>query len=220
MIVKLANIQLTPEKPQYDGGSWHVEGSMNEHIVATILYYYDNDNLTNSHLAFREEMSIDLVVGQVYEQHGYGHLERLYDVEMDGPAVQPLAKVLTKQGRVLVFPNVLQHRVEPFGLVDTTRPGHRKILALFVVDPNLRIPSSANVPPQQKEWWSELAVESSRLKNLPTELADHVIDAVDDFPIGLEEAKELRLLLMKERKVHDLQVDVKIHDATFNFCEH
>ena len=26
IIVKLANIQLTPEKPHYDGGSWHVEG--------------------------------------------------------------------------------------------------------------------------------------------------------------------------------------------------
>jgi hypothetical protein len=25
VIVKLANIHLTPEKPTYDGGSWHVE---------------------------------------------------------------------------------------------------------------------------------------------------------------------------------------------------
>lgn len=28
VIVKLANIHLTPEKPSYDGGSWHVEGQM------------------------------------------------------------------------------------------------------------------------------------------------------------------------------------------------
>ena len=26
VIVKLANIQLTPEKPQYEGGAWHLEG--------------------------------------------------------------------------------------------------------------------------------------------------------------------------------------------------
>lgn len=26
IIVKLANIELTPEKPKYNGGSWHVEG--------------------------------------------------------------------------------------------------------------------------------------------------------------------------------------------------
>jgi hypothetical protein len=28
IIVKLANIHLTPEKPQYEGGTWHVEGTM------------------------------------------------------------------------------------------------------------------------------------------------------------------------------------------------
>ena len=28
VIVKLANIKLTPEKPEYEGGSWHVEGQM------------------------------------------------------------------------------------------------------------------------------------------------------------------------------------------------
>ena len=30
IIVKLANICLTPEKPTYEGGSWHVEGQLNE----------------------------------------------------------------------------------------------------------------------------------------------------------------------------------------------
>ncbi len=30
IIVKLANICLTPEKPNYEGGSWHVEGQLNE----------------------------------------------------------------------------------------------------------------------------------------------------------------------------------------------
>jgi Protein of unknown function (DUF4246) len=28
VIVKLANIELTPDKPEYEGGSWHVEGQM------------------------------------------------------------------------------------------------------------------------------------------------------------------------------------------------
>lgn len=28
VIVKLANIHLTPEKPEYEGGSWHVEGKL------------------------------------------------------------------------------------------------------------------------------------------------------------------------------------------------
>lgn len=28
VVVKLANIELTPEKPRYEGGSWHVEGQL------------------------------------------------------------------------------------------------------------------------------------------------------------------------------------------------
>ena len=28
IIVKLANIQLTPENPSYEGGSWHIEGQL------------------------------------------------------------------------------------------------------------------------------------------------------------------------------------------------
>lgn len=28
IIVKLANIELTPEKPEYEGGSWHIEGQL------------------------------------------------------------------------------------------------------------------------------------------------------------------------------------------------
>ena len=37
VIVKLANIHLTPGKPSYEGGSWHVEGQLNEHICATAV---------------------------------------------------------------------------------------------------------------------------------------------------------------------------------------
>jgi Protein of unknown function (DUF4246) len=31
IIVKLANIQLTPEEPLYNGGSWHIEGQLVRH---------------------------------------------------------------------------------------------------------------------------------------------------------------------------------------------
>ena len=59
VIVKLANIELTPEKPTYDGGSWHVEGQLNERICATALYYYDSKNVTDSSLAFRHRTDGD-----------------------------------------------------------------------------------------------------------------------------------------------------------------
>lgn len=59
VIFKLANIHLTPEKPEYEGGTWHIEGAMNEHIVATALYYYDEENITPSHLEFRQALDAD-----------------------------------------------------------------------------------------------------------------------------------------------------------------
>lgn len=33
VIVKLANIHLTPEKPEYEGGSWHVEGQLVSRLI-------------------------------------------------------------------------------------------------------------------------------------------------------------------------------------------
>jgi hypothetical protein len=39
VIVKLANIQLTPDKPEYDGGSWHVEGQLvSSYFSFTYIY--------------------------------------------------------------------------------------------------------------------------------------------------------------------------------------
>jgi hypothetical protein len=50
VIVKLANIELTPEKPYYNGGAWHVEGMGSKAIVATAIYYHSWENVTPSTL--------------------------------------------------------------------------------------------------------------------------------------------------------------------------
>lgn len=44
--MKLANIVLTPEKPEYNGGVWHVEGMENEQIVSSGIYYYHSENIS------------------------------------------------------------------------------------------------------------------------------------------------------------------------------
>ena len=41
VIVKLANIHLTPEKPEYNRGSWHVEGQMVSSFHLSALYPTD-----------------------------------------------------------------------------------------------------------------------------------------------------------------------------------
>ena len=104
-----------------------------------------------------------------------------------------------REGRLITFQNVLQQRVAPFKLIDESKSGHCKILALFLVDPNIRILSTANVPPQQKQWWADAIVQSNeRLGKLPPKLMAQVVDSVDDFPISLEEAKEIRVRLRRD----------------------
>jgi hypothetical protein len=105
-------------------------------------------------------------------------------------------------------------------LEDPSKPGHRKLLALFLVDPNIRIVSTANVPPQQRDWWSEELKSSGCFKHLAPELQEKVFESVDDFPIGLDEAKEIRLKLMDERKEFVVLQNEGFQSTTFSLCEH
>ena len=106
VIVKLANIHLTPNKPEYEGGSWHVEGQMNEHICASALYDYDSANITDSFLAFRHRIEHESLEEKAYDQGDFDGVESIYGVEQNGPTIQELGSVLTREGRLLAFPNV------------------------------------------------------------------------------------------------------------------
>ncbi|SPO03682.1 uncharacterized protein DNG_06365 [Cephalotrichum gorgonifer] len=209
VIFKLANIHLTPEKPTYEGGSWHVEGCLNEQICASAIYYFDQENITDSHLAFRQSLdSHELLM--LPEQDQYESLATFLGIEQHGPAVQSLGQVLTRQGRLIAFPNFVQHQVQSFSLQDKTKPGYRKILAMFLIDPARRVLSTSNVPPQRRDWWAEeLRANDVLERRLPAELVDHTIGLVDDFPISWETAVEMREKLMDERGAD-----------TFSFCEH
>ncbi|KAF8062261.1 hypothetical protein FPV67DRAFT_1672738 [Lyophyllum atratum] len=222
VIVKLANIHLTPENPEYEGGTWHVEGQMNEHICASAIYYYDSHNITTSRLAFRQQSPANDASDVSYEQDHHDWLPAVFGCDSDGPAVQDVGTVDTMEGRLLTWPNVLQHQVQPFRLADETKAGYRKILALFLVDPNIRIISTANVPCQQRDWWSDAIKKGdSTIPKLPVELQEEIFKNVEDFPIELQEAKELRLKLMQERKVYFVAHDGQFNSSSeFSLCEH
>ncbi|KAK4445271.1 hypothetical protein QBC34DRAFT_274390, partial [Podospora aff. communis PSN243] len=40
-------------------------------------------------------------------------------------------------------------------LKDPTKPGHCRVIKLWLVDPHQRIISTANVSPQRTDWWAE-----------------------------------------------------------------
>ncbi|KAK6607426.1 hypothetical protein H4I96_03661 [Botrytis cinerea] len=233
IIIKMASIELTPEKPEFPAGSWHIEGQMNEHIAGTALYYLDSENITSSDLSFRmqtrEDINNDLETGQ----DSYSWLE---------------------QGRLLAFPNVFQHKVSSFRLEDPTKPGHRRFIALWLVDPTLRVISTANVPPQQLDWWADSVfgntpeARRAAMSKLPAELVmllkesglntdtstkdmkfspelmemvrEYFNDNDNPLLMGIEEAKEHKLKLMEERGAFVTTTGEAWHNTGYNFCEH
>ncbi|KAF5323944.1 hypothetical protein D9611_008284 [Ephemerocybe angulata] len=227
VIVKLANIELTPEKPEYEGGTWHVEGKMNETICASAIYYYSCENISPSSLSFRQQSQrpdyMDISYGQDYHEW----LPEVFGLETQTDSIQVLGSVDTKEGRIITFPNILQHQVQPFKLEDPTKPGHRKIMALFLVDPHTSVISTADVPPQRLDWWAEEVPSkegdvrnADALTKLPNELKERIFAGVEDFPIDMEKAKEYREKLMEERKSYVLAHQRQFAATSISLCEH
>ena len=96
-----------PEKSTYDGGAWHIEGQLvpelygilireilngvtqNEHIVSTAIYYYSNENITSSQLAFRQFVDkADFENNFPYEQGNFEFLEKVFSCADDKSNMQ------------------------------------------------------------------------------------------------------------------------------------
>lgn len=243
VIVKMARIELTPEKPDFPVGGWHVsplrpcnwkdttltqplgekvEGMNNERICATALYYLDSENITPSSLAFRmsterDQEDLQYTAGQ----DAFHWLERVYGVNFrEDPNLQYYGSIQTCEGRLLAFPNVLWVTRPPKrvpGFVLTCAPfkptprhafqperseqaGPQKLHRLVVstepaflacqlntdqchhrlVDPTCRIVSTANVPPQQLDWWSEAVFggsgKAANTGDMPVELLQLLLE--------------------------------------------
>ncbi|CAK7270588.1 hypothetical protein SEPCBS57363_004175, partial [Sporothrix epigloea] len=113
---------------------------------------------------------------------------------------QHIGSVAAPQGRLVAFPNVLEHRIEPFRLVDGTKPGRYRWLTLYLVDPHYRLCSTRNVPPQQHDWWAAaMGRELAAGGGLPTEVIDNIMQYTDEWPMGMEEAAWHREQMVKER---------------------
>ena len=159
----------------------------------------------------------------------YSHLGAIPDpdfISSDAALVQERGSISTEPGLALAFPNIYQHQVSPFELVDSSLPGHRKILAFFLVDPNEKVLSASDVGPQQVAWVSEFmhgsgpdGVEGTYLGRLPTELRDHIISLTDGL-MSQKQANEVRDELIEERSVFVDTFNEQTMEAPFNMCEH
>jgi len=141
-----------------------------------------------------------------------------------------LGVVETPPGRTLVFKNSLQHQVQPLWNSSTTEPAVRKMLVFWLVDPDRRILSTADVPRQQ---WDHVRAEVAHV------LCRQWCPVGPSFKINVccvqkilgfakygftqSEACQHRLNLMEERKYSRVAVGDKFTqriEREYSFCEH
>lgn len=195
VIVKLESIELTPEKQKYPGRSWHVEGRKNERIVATACMYLEKENCTTTLLAFRSA-----VTRPWFEPNDDVGVAAMYGLIDGEPLVQNRGESRMIRGRVLAWPNTIQSRVPEFELADKTRPGRLTFLYFFLVDPTLRIRSTATVPPQCFEWKVD-AMTRLLNRNMPRDVIPRIISLLGGMTYA--DACERRNELIEERKTRN-----------------
>ncbi|KAF6761723.1 hypothetical protein DFP72DRAFT_1151581 [Ephemerocybe angulata] len=197
--------------PVYNGHSWRVAGKQNEAICASAIYCYSSTNVEfGSQGVFCRQTN--LAKGDV-ERRGnlYDWRRPVFALSENSSGIQYMGNVANKEGKLITFLNILQHEVQGFALNDRTKPGHHKMLQLFLVDPNVGIISTADIPPQRLDRWHQgfleehakgLGQDASLLHTMPAELQDEVF-SIDDLAVesDLEKTKDLRQRVEQERDI-------------------
>ncbi|KAJ2059769.1 hypothetical protein GGI17_004176 [Coemansia sp. S146] len=217
-IVKMTNFELTPDTPIFGGEDWSVAGLDNERIIATGVFFYDVENIADSSLGFRETIGDYGCRSEMRDAHAiltmYGIDKSLRYRGVHLP--QELGRVDIKDGRCLVFPNTYQHQMPELKLEDATKPGNCKMLTFYFVEPTTRIPSTAIVPPQQKDWWIEDVLAFEPFRSLPQLIVDGIMDKID-YPISLKEAKKIRLEMARDTEDINERILSVLFDPGFIF---
>ncbi|SMR49949.1 unnamed protein product [Zymoseptoria tritici ST99CH_3D1] len=223
VVVEIGSVDLTPDDPHRSRSEWQLSGLSNDHIVAKTIVYPASENVSShsGSLSFRVEAHLDPPM-HVYgintgsdPFHPLDPLADIYDFESHlelnsgecmnspgGPMLQFLGTVAAPDGRLIAFPNSMQHRTEEFSLLDPTRPGRRRWLKLHLVDPHYRICSTRNVPPQQFDRWYEAGFGRIdwEARQMPTELVQEIEAMVGEFAITAEEAEKIKERIRTERE--------------------
>ena len=128
-------------------------------------------------------------------------LNQVYGMNNGDPAIQEIGPVLLRKGRMVSYPSTLQCRIGPFELKDKSKPGHATGLAMYLVDPNIRIISTANVPPQRLDWTREmedLGPHRDDITEFPEYLINRLLNRKGQFPFSLSESEKMGTRLWNE----------------------
>jgi hypothetical protein len=124
-------------------------------------------------------------------------IRECYGADRSTRTYQNLGGVALPQGRIMTFSNAVEHS---FGmrLAPGKSTGHFRYVAVHLVDPNYRICSTKNVPPQQHYWWEHAAPDLLKQRGLPRELVDPIAES-SRWSISEVEATKRRTRMLSER---------------------
>ncbi|KAJ5634832.1 hypothetical protein N7528_002674 [Penicillium herquei] len=200
IVTRLMGVDLTPDDPYYQT-EWHVEGQMNEHICAASFLIYDLENMEEPSMEFRNIIDIDAFSEVEHEPRDFIWLKQIFGMENGEPAVQRTGSIECKVGRVVMYPSTVQHRLTKFELKDKSKAGRMRMLVFYLIDPNIRIISTANIPPQRLDWTLDKNWNGEDKENLAASMAKLALDNKDekgDMPMSLSEALETRMEFLNE----------------------
>lgn len=140
-----------------------------------------------------------MTLGEVeHEPHDFIWLKQVFGLMNGEPAIQHPGSIKCPPGRTVIYPSTVQHRLTHFELKDKSKPGHARALVFFLVDPNIRIISTANIPPQRLDWTLDIKAGDENLKSTMASLALDNKDKKGPMPMSLTEALELRYKFLEE----------------------
>lgn len=176
-------ICIKPGGPAFQGSQWRAEGMKNERIIACILYISSSENITHNSIEFRVAVKAAPAFPGLHTRK---------------PCHQYVGAVPIHQGLCVAYPNMYQHHITPFLLVDPSKEGHQRIVGLYLVDPGIApLASTQRVPPQQRAW-TRLGLEKGTHGIFPVELVEKVLDEVDGI-MDMDEAVKYRERMVKEQ---------------------
>ena len=119
---------------------------------------------------------------------------------------------------MVAWPNTVQHNMI-FTLKDKSRVGHVHAVNFMLVDPNIRIISTANVPPQRLDWKHETEEAEKRginVRTLSLEEKLKILPREGDFPWALQEARDILTQNKEERKKFNHYQNVAFHSKNIS----
>ncbi|KAJ5167720.1 uncharacterized protein N7482_003314 [Penicillium canariense] len=216
VITRILGVDLTPEDPNYQT-EWHVEGQMvgysksvsrtisdlimpqqNEHICAASFLIFDKDNMEDPFMEFRSIIEVGSLGDVEHEPGDFIWMNQVFGLDNGEPAIQHQGAIKCTLGRTVMFPSTIQHRLTRFELKDKSKPGYVRGLVFYMVDPNIRIISTANIPPQRLDWTLDVKETSEDLQTAMARLALDNKDKRGQMPMSLTEALETRMKVLKE----------------------